>query len=257
MNEYMKLKEYMRYFVIPLIIAIVAVVLTYVLELSITYGVILVVSVFIISLLIISLLIILDLIKDLKHLEKGDEEASTTSFIEKVYPFKVETAWEKEINLISEATNSVKILGISHRTRLARHRFEDTLIKAGEKGVEITILILDHNGKNLDPKAVDEGEDPKGWEKDIASSIIKFKQIKRDHQQIKNLELYTYDIFPIWHMVIIDVDKGLIGYYPTRRPGGESPLYLIKKGDLSLLTPFIKYFNSIKDSGKRIIAKED
>ena len=54
-------------------------------------------------------------------------------------------------------------------------------------------------------------------------------------------------------MVIIDDKKGLISYYPPGRAGSMSPVYVINDRDLSLLTPFIKYFNSIKDSGKRII----
>jgi hypothetical protein len=56
-------------------------------------------------------------------------------------------------------------------------------------------------------------------------------------------------------MVIIDDKIGLIGYYPTGGSGGDAPLYLIKEDEMSLLTPFIKYFNSIKDNGKRIIPK--
>jgi hypothetical protein len=157
MNGYMRLKEYMRYFVIPLIIAIVAVFLTYVLELSITYGVILVVIVFIISLLIISLLIILDLIKDIKHLEKGDGEVSGTSFLEEVYDHRGASETEKEINLISEARENVKILGISHRTLWANFEFESAMIRAGENRVKITSLILDPDGNNLNLKADDEG----------------------------------------------------------------------------------------------------
>jgi hypothetical protein len=206
----------MKYFIIPLVIVIVAAFLTYVLELSITYGVFLAVIVFLISLLIV---LYWYYIKD---------STLTTSFLEKVYPSKEETEWEKEIELISEAKSNVKILGISHITRLSRPPLKGTLITAGEDGVEITFLILDPDGKNLVPKAEDEGADPKGWEKDIAGSIIQFEQIKRDHPTI-DLELYTYDIFPIWHMAIIDDKIGLIGYYPKGRSGGESPLYLIKE----------------------------
>jgi hypothetical protein len=241
MNGYIKLKEYWQYF-IPLIIAIVAVFLAHVMSLNMIYGVLFAIILFLVAL---SIIFYSSCIKD-GH--------PPHSWLVKIYTSKDEKAWEKEINLISEAKDSVKILGISHRTRLARPDFEDTLIQAGEAGVEITILILDNDGANLVPKAVDEGADPNSWKSHIASSNIQFKQIKRDHPRI-NVELYTYDIFPIWHMVIIDDNKCLIGYYPTGRPGGKSPLYLITEGDLSLLTPFIKYFNNIKDSGKRIIPK--
>lgn len=239
MNGYIKLKEHWQYF-IPLISAIVVVFLAHVLSLNMIYGVLFAI---IISLVALGLIFYSSCIKD------GDPPHS---WLVKIYTSKVEKAWEKEINLISEAKDSVKILGISHRTRLARPRFVDTLIKAGVKGIKITILILDHKGKNLAPKANDEGAIPDSWKSHIESSIIQFEQIKQDYPRI-DIELYTYDIFPIWHMVIIDDNKGLIGYYPTRSPGGESPLYLIKRDDLSLLTPFIKYFNSIKDNGKRNI----
>jgi hypothetical protein len=169
----MKLKEYMRYYMkylIPLVIAIVTVFLAHIMSLSIIYGLLVAAIVFLISLIIILYLSY-----------SSNNGPPRQPFIEKVYPLKGEAAWEKEINLISEATNSVKILGISHRTRLARPDFVGTLIQAGEARVEITLLILDINGANLVPKAVDEGADPEGWKKDIASSIIRFEQIKREH----------------------------------------------------------------------------
>lgn len=233
MNEYLK-------YIPPFVISILSGVLShYIMSLKVIYGVLLSIIVFLILIIIVLYTSYLP-----------------TSFLKKVYPSKKETEWEKEINLISEAKKSVKVLGISHKTRLARPYLEDTLIRAGEDGVEITLLILDLNGKNLVPKANEEGADPKGWKKDIAGSIIQFEQIKRDHPRI-DLELYTYDIFPIWHMVIIDDNIGLIGYYPKGKPGGKSPLYLIKEDNLSLLTPFIKYFNSIKSGGEKIIPEED
>ncbi len=241
MNGYMKLKEYWQYF-IPLIIAIVAVFLAHVMSLNMIYGVLFAI---ILSLVALSIIFYSSCIKD-SH--------PPHSWLVKIYTSKGEKAWEKEIKLISEAKKNVKIFGKSHRTRLARPFFENALIRAGQNGVKITFLMLDPKGENIAPKANDEDANPEGWKSDIASSIIQFEQIKRDYPTI-NLELYTYDIFPIWHMVIIDDTIGLIGYYPKRRPGGTSPLYLIKKDDLSLLTPFIKYFNSIKDSGKRIIPK--
>jgi hypothetical protein len=240
----MKLKEYMKY-LIPLVIAIVTVFLAHIMSLSIIYGLLVAAIVFLISLIIIL------------YLSYSSNNAPPRQpFLVKVYPYKDASAKGKEIELISDAEEEVKILGISHKTRLAEPKFLETLIKAGEKGTKITFLILNPNGKNLIPKAKDEGANPRGWENDIASSIIQFEQIKQDHKRI-DLEIYTYDIFPIGHMVIIDDKIGLVGYYPTGGPGGSAPLYLIKKDKLSLLTPFIKYFNSIKDSGEKIIPKED
>jgi hypothetical protein len=140
------------------------------------------------------------------------------------------------------------------------------MIRTEENSVKSTFLILNPDGNNLILKAKDEGianpDEPYNWEvrtdiwkDEIKSKIGRFKDLKEDHPRI-DLELYTYDIFPIWHMVIIDDKIGLIGYYPTGGSGGDAPLYLIKEDEMSLLTPFIKYFDTIKSGGKKIIPED-
>ena len=160
----------------------------------------------------------------------------------------------KEIELISKAKKNIRVLGISHRTLWGEtESFPESLIEAGEKGgAEITFLTLNPKGENLCRRARDEGGKPGTFRKEIESSIARFEELKEAHPTIK-LEVYTYDIFPIWHMVIIDDNIALIGYYPARRVGAGSPLYLIKENDLSLLAPVIKCFDAIKSSGNRII----
>ena len=178
-------------------------------------------------------------------------------FIEKIYPQRGPLEKKEEIKLISKATNDVKILGISHRTLWVEPDFEKTLIATEHKDIKITILILDPEGVNLTKRAEEEGRrDSNIWKNDINGSIGTCKELKNKYQTI-NLELYTYDIYPIWHMVIIDDKKGLISYYPPGHAGSMSPVYVINDHDLSLLTPFIKCFNTIKDGGKKIISNED
>lgn len=230
-------------------------VLSYLMTLNIIYGVLLSIIVFLIVIIIIFYLSYYKKVDE--HLGGSAKHASLTSFIENVYPHRGALEKEREIKLISEAKENVKVLGISHRTLWAETEdFLSSLIEIENKGIKITFLILDPKGNNLIPKAVDEGDNPDNWKNEIKNSINRFIKLKQEHPTI-NLELYTYDIFPIWHMVIIDDNIGLIGYYPSGKSGSSSPLYLINKSDLSLLTPFIKCFNTIKFSGNKIIPKED
>lgn len=240
-------------YILSLGISILTGALSYLMLLNVIYGLLFSIIVFLISIIIIFYS---------SYYKKANEESAKsakrallTSFLENTYPHRGAVQKEKEMKLISEAKKNVKILGISHRTLWAETEdFLSSLIDAGHKGVKITFLILDPNGKNLIPKAMDEGDDPDNWKNEIKNSINRFIKLEQDHPTI-NLELYTYDMFPIWHMVIIDDNIALIGYYPTGKSGSSSPLYLIKKSDLSLLTPFIKCFNTIKSSGNRIIPK--
>ena len=235
MNEYLK-------YIPPFVISILSGVLShYIMSLKVIYGVLLSIIVFLILIIIVLYTSYLP-----------------TSFLKKVYPQRGALEKKEELKLISEAKKSVKVLGISHRSFWAANGdFLKSLIKAGhKKDVKITFLILDPEGENLKPKAEDEGANQNHWKSEIKISIDKFKKLKQDYPII-NLELYTYDIFSIWHMVIIDDETGLIGYYPTGESGSSSPLYLITKSDLSLLTPFIKCFNTIKSGGNRIISKGD
>ena len=247
MNEDLK-------YIISLGISIFAGVLSYLISLSLIYGVLFSIIVF----LILIIVILYTSYKKVKEqLGKGAKQASSTSFLKNIYPHRGALQKEKEIRLFSEAKRNIKVLGISHRILLAETEdFWSPLRNAGLEGIKITFLILNPEGKNLIPKAKDEDDISEDWKNEIKNSISRFIKFKENYPTI-NLELYSYDIFPIWHMVIIDDNIGLIGYYPTRKSGSSSPLYLITKSDLSLLTPFIKVFNTIKSRGNRIIPKRD
>ena len=246
MNEDLK-------YVLSIAISILIGGISYLMTLNLIYGVLLSIIVF----LIILILYLSGYKRVNEHLVDSANQVSLTSFLENVYPHRGALEKEREIKLISEAKENVKVLGISHRTLWAETEdFLSALMEAGYKGIKISFLILDPNGNNLAPKAADEGDNPDNWKNEIENSINRFIKLKQDHPPI-NLEVYTYDIFPIWHMVIIDDNIGLIGYYPSGKSGSSSPLYLINKSDLSLLTPFIKCFDTIKFSGNKIIPKED
>lgn len=242
MSEALNLKDDDKKYLISVLVSIVVGFVSYLYSYNLIYG---------ISLATIFFLILVIIIMSKNHVIQNGRDHG----IEVTYPNRDAIQRKRELELIAQARKNVKILGISHRTLWAdTEEFLDALLHAGREGVEITFLILDPNGENIAPKASDEGDHPNNWKNDINSSISRFTQLKQDNPRL-NINLYKYDVFPIWHMVIIDDDCGLIGYYPTGRPGSGSPLYLIKKSNLSILIPFLKYFESIKSEDDKIILK--
>jgi hypothetical protein len=242
-------------YVLSISVPFVVGILSYLTSLNVAYGILLSIIAFLVFIIVLIYSSYYKMAKE--QLVEKDKKTLLNSFLENVYTHRGALQKEEEIRMISEARRDVKVLGISHRTLWAdTEEFLNSLIEAGNKNVKITFLILDPSGKNLVPKAKDEYDNPDNWKNEINSSINRFKRLKKDHPTM-NLELFAYDVFPIWHMVIIDDSTGLIGYYPTGKTGSSSPLYLIKKGDLSILTSFIKYFGTLRSQGIRIIPTED
>jgi hypothetical protein len=178
------------------------------------------------------------------------------SFLKRTYPNRNADSEQEEIKAIANAEQSVKVLGISDKILWSNQSvFRDALLECGHRrNVKLTFLLLNPEGGNLEPKAEDEGESPTVWRNDIDASIGRFKELKAKHTDL-DFELILYDVFPIWHMVIIDDRIGYIGYYPTKQSASYAPLYVLEKGagNLSLLIPLIKHFNNLRDNGKKLI----
>ncbi|MFF0528088.1 hypothetical protein ACFYT3_06830 [Nocardia amikacinitolerans] len=174
--------------------------------------------------------------------------------LKEVYESRNAASEQDEIDAIHRAKSSVKVLGISHKILWSNQSvFRDALIAASRNRVEVTFLILDPTSDNLTLKARDEGEDPSIWINDINASIARFHDLKAKQPELR-LELYTYDEFPIWHMLIIDEKIGYIGYYPTDRSASHAPLYVLERSDekYSLLVPLMKQFEHLKSTGVRL-----
>ncbi|MEV0294712.1 hypothetical protein [Nocardia sp. NPDC050710] len=174
--------------------------------------------------------------------------------IRELYESRNAASEQDEIDAIRGAKSSVSVLGISHKILWSNQSvFRDALIAASLNRVQVTFLILDPDSDNLQLKARDEGEEPSIWVNDINASIARFRDLKTKQPELR-LELYTYDSFPIWHMLIIDGKIGYIGYYPSDRSASHAPLYVMERADekFALLVPLMKQFEHLKSTGTRL-----
>ncbi len=204
------------------------------------------------SITVALLVLVLSILRQKKAIIPVD---SHKSFLRDVYSNRNAASEQQEIDAILNAERSVKVLGISHKILWSNQTvFRDVLVKSGLNDVKLTFLILDSNGSNLEKKAVDEGEEPDIWRNDISASMARFKDLKARNPQM-DLEVFMYDVFPIWHMVIIDDKIGYIGYYPTNRSASHAPLYVMERHEdkYSLLNPLIKYFDNLRSNGRKVV----
>lgn len=158
-----------------------------------------------------------------------------------------------EPNFLYEADTHIWILGTSLQTFWdTGNSFITHLGKVGRKNVAIDILLLNPESEFLSEKAIDEKKSKTEYRESIETSIEKFQNFKRD-KGIRHMDLYLYDDFPIWHMLIIDRKFAKISYYPYGEDASTRPYYVFdKRGKYNILDPFIMYFEKLRKKSKKV-----
>ena len=171
--------------------------------------------------------------------------------IKKIEPKKADVISVKPKFLL-EADEHIRILGASLKTFwLGSNPFIDYLAQAGKRNVAITILLLNPESKNIE-KARDENILIDTYKNRIRDSISQFKAFKQKNR-IGRMELYLYDDFPVWHMIIIDRKYAKISYYPYGKVSEGVPYYIFNnQGKYNLLEPFIIYFEKLQERSEKV-----
>jgi hypothetical protein len=179
-------------------------------------------------------------------------ELSILIGLKEVIP-KREVEIQKDPIFLNNAKDNIWILGTSLRTIWADNfKFRKNLAEVG-KNTKIQILLLNPDSKYVRERAEIEHIAEETYRGQIVLSINAFKNFKAT-EKIPNMELYLYDEFPVWNMIIIDRNFAKISYFPTRKEGSEAPYYVFNgQGKCNLIEPFMIYFNKLVERSKKEI----
>lgn len=153
---------------------------------------------------------------------------------------------------LEDARSRIGILAVSLSSLWEGNEiFRRKLIALGKtKELLIEILLLEPSSKYLQYRADADEISHITLNNKINNAIREFKKFK---QGGINIKLYIYNECPIWHIILVDNVYARISYYPSNKPDNEAPYYKFNdEGKYNLLTPFIKYFEELKDRSTEI-----
>ena len=190
---------------------------------------------------------------------KGTKEISTSYDspidsavgLKEIIPRKIESI-QKDPTFLLDAKDNIWILGTSLRTIFWNgNPFRKYLELAGKKNVMIKILLLNPKSEHVEQKAKEETLDEVTYRSFIDISIREL--INSKNNGIPRMELYLYDEFPVWNMIIIDNIFAKISYFPTGKDGGEAPYYVFDgNGDFNLIKPFKIYLDKLIERSREV-----
>lgn len=179
--------------------------------------------------------------------------------IERIIDKKIKVIPENAI-FLEKARDHIYILGVSCSSFWeGSEAFLPYLAKAGKNNILIEILLLnpDTKGKYLKERAQADTITEQTLKNRINDSIHEFIDFK-NRNNIKKINLYLYDEVPVWFMIIVDSVYARISYYPIGKPDNGAPYYVLNdKGDYTLINPFIKYFDGLKERSKKVDLTEN
>ncbi|MFZ3060771.1 MAG: hypothetical protein WA102_13675 [Candidatus Methanoperedens sp.] len=183
---------------------------------------------------------------------KTDPPLSISIGLEEVIPEKGGEL-KKDPTFLNDAKDCIRILGSSLRTIWADNKsFRAKLAEVG-KNTKIQILLLNPESKYVKERADMEGIAEETYKGQIVLSINAFKKFK-EKEKIPNMELYLYDEFPVWNMIIIDHNFAKISYFPIGKDGSKAPYYVFNgQGEYNPIEPFMIYFNKLAQRSKKEI----
>ena len=154
---------------------------------------------------------------------------------------------ELEYAFMEDARRSLVLVGIVHRTLWSdKARFEVALEKAARSGAVIRVYFVAPGSKHLERRALEEHESPEDWGSHIRQAGRLFLEFQRRHPDAK-IELYTYDQYPVWHLVLRDEREGFVGWYAPQKHGYDSPVYeCALEAEGGLATPALQWFRSMQ-----------
>ncbi len=162
-------------------------------------------------------------------------------------------ALSKEPKFLLDATEQICILGSSLKTIFwdDNKKFLDYLAIAGKNNVMIKILLLKPTSKFVKEKANEEGNKEVEYRRNIEHSIWRFINFKKN-KQIPRFDLFLYDEFPVWFIIIIDDKFAKISYFYDK-DAGEAPYYNFdNKGDYNLIKPFGIYLDKLAERSIKV-----
>ncbi len=154
---------------------------------------------------------------------------------------------ELEYNFLAGATRELTLVGIIHRTFWSdKARFERALDEAVSSGACLSVYFLLPDSENLQRRATEEHEPASDWSNQIRQTARLFKDFSRRHPDA-DIKMFTYDEYPVWHLVLRDQREGFIGWYAPAKHGYDSPLYHCSlDSDGGIAIPALQWFKAMQ-----------
>lgn len=163
-------------------------------------------------------------------------------------------ASQKEYEFIGRTKRKIVFIGIMHRSLWNyRDELERAILSVLNKNAELKFYLSSPDSTELMKRAEDEQDIQGDWPNQIRTQISRFKDLKEKYPKL-NLSVFTYDEYPVWHIIMRDEERALVGWYPIGHTGYDAPLYEMKCDvETSFFAPIERWMNSIERNAKRII----
>jgi hypothetical protein len=173
--------------------------------------------------------------------------------LKKVYERR-KKATDKEYEFVSGANRSLVFVGIMHRSLWNyREQLEKALLSISDRNVEVKFYLSSPESPELRRRAADEADLADDWPEQIRLQISRFKHFKERYPTF-NLSVFTYDAYPVWHIILRDDSRALVGWYPLGHTGYDAPLYEVTRDPhSSLFAPIELWLRSLERSATQVL----
>jgi Domain of unknown function (DUF5919) len=133
--------------------------------------------------------------------------------------------------------------GISAKSLLSNDSFNRLMIQKARGTCVFRFLLISPTSEHLVRKAVEEGDAPEAWQKEIEANLVRLARFRDEHHL--NLEVRAYDQRPTFRCVFVNSDLAYLGWYPPGAQGRNSPFLVIRNSHTSLYHPVRAEFESL------------
>lgn len=136
--------------------------------------------------------------------------------------------------------------GISAKTVIHSDDFRRIIIERARGSTTFRFLILHPTSPHLAVKALEEGDTATGWRREIEANIDRLREMRDEHHL--NIEVRTYDAWPIFRLMFINSSTLYFGWYPRGSQGVHSPLIVVRNDRISIYHPIRLLFEQVWDN---------
>lgn len=156
-----------------------------------------------------------------------------------------------ETALCRAAKHSVKFMTVAGKS-ISNTRVQN-ILKSKPRDFDMKLLLFDWNSPQFVAKMRDEGrrtaadvENNRESATDVAERFLRLARLCPIHFEIK-----LYSQYPVWRLLIADIDRAYTGYYLPEKRGYEGPMVLFESSDeTGLFYPVNRYFDFLwEESG--------
>jgi hypothetical protein len=164
------------------------------------------------------------------------------------------SAADEEYKFMRSANRTLTLVGIMHRSLWNYSEdLEEVLLNAARRNVEIKFYLSSPDGEALRRRAEDEGDRSDDWPQQTRLQISRFKHLKEKYPTLQ-LSVFTYTEYPVWHIILRDGNRALVGWYPLGRTGYDAPLCeMTLDAPSSFCVPIERWLRSLEGNATQVL----